>query len=267
MFARVEQLAPLPEIATTVMKVVDDPKTTTKEIAEAIAYDPVMAGRVLRTSNTPFFCRSSPVTTIEDACRRLGLNTVRNIVIASSMIGSSNHGTAPPPGFWAHSLTVSFAAIHASALLGMRHLAEPLFLSGLMHDLGHLVVGPLGAGSFTDDAARLDAERRNLETDHAEIGGEIAAMWNLPAHVVETARFNHDPDKASEFCDLVSLVHVIDGLDRMYRDGVDADDELSKGLSEFAIDTIAADRRTLHTLYTSLPSVHAEVESLHAALG
>ena len=33
-----------------------------------------------------------------------------------------------------------------------------------------------------------------LGTDHAEIGAQILAHWNLPADVINAVRWHHDPD-------------------------------------------------------------------------
>jgi HD-like signal output (HDOD) protein len=42
------------------------------------------------------------------------------------------------------------------------------------------------------------------------VGGWLAERWNLPDHLVEAIRLHHQPGKAGENKDLVSLIHCAD---------------------------------------------------------
>jgi HD-like signal output (HDOD) protein len=93
---------------------------------------------------------------------------------------------------------------------------ERVFVAGLLHDLGHLImyqeVPELAAAAlqtFGDGAVELcQAERSLLGFDYAEVGGELLAQWGLPESLVEAVRLHTDPARATRHPLLASLVHI-----------------------------------------------------------
>jgi len=56
----------------------------------------------------------------------------------------------------------------------------------------------------------LEAEESVLGVTHADVGGWLAARWNLPDHLIEAMSLHHAPASATINPDLVALVHCAD---------------------------------------------------------
>ena len=101
--------------------------------------------------------------------------------------------------------------IHCRRGTGQRqkkHGSIDVFTPALLHDVGKLVLGSFVQEEFETIkriAAKgvpfVVAENMILGTDHAEVGARILAHWNLPAEVISTVRWHHDPE-SSVACDL-----------------------------------------------------------------
>jgi HD-like signal output (HDOD) protein len=91
------------------------------------------------------------------------------------------------------------------------------YLAGLLHDIGRIAL----RATTLYDAARLRgleqsgcpavyAEDLILRTDHAILGGQIAAMWRLPGHLARAIRQHHRPETAtSPFAHVLYLAEYL----------------------------------------------------------
>jgi putative nucleotidyltransferase with HDIG domain len=104
-----------------------------------------------------------------------------------------------------------------------RDLASPIeqddaFASGLLHDIGYLVLALRPQHQFGRFIERvragespLDVERDLFGVTHAEVGAHLLAIWGLPSTVVDSVQYHHDPGSAPEASRRVtSIVHVAD---------------------------------------------------------
>ncbi len=76
-------LPSLPEVALKVQKLAADPNSSMKEIADAIAQDPAIAGQMLRLAQTLRYSHpQNRVTTLPDAIIRVGLRGTMNVMLS-----------------------------------------------------------------------------------------------------------------------------------------------------------------------------------------
>jgi len=66
--------------------------------------------------------------------------------------------------------------------------------------------------SMREEIPFVEAERRWLGIDHAEVGAELLRHWGLPDRLVQACRWHHDPDGAPEPSTAADLVHAADAL-------------------------------------------------------
>ncbi|MDR3078279.1 MAG: HDOD domain-containing protein [Planctomycetota bacterium] len=206
--AVLDNLKDMPSLPTVVAKIIGliaNPKTTASDINAVISRDPGLVTRILKLVNSSFYGFSRRITTITSAVVILGFSKVRDIALSSfvfdSFVGGPGSRRAVLDGLWRHSLG---AALFCSAIT--RRIdpkgEEDAFIRGLLHDLGKFVMirgAPEDARKVLDLTAReenllcLEAERRSLSYDHAELGAAVLERWNLPAMTVEVVRRHHDP--------------------------------------------------------------------------
>ncbi len=219
------ELPAFPEVLLRLQKTMRDPDTSVAEIATIIELDPVLAGRVLRISNSVHYNRSSrQITSLPLAITRMGMRVLFRLVYSLRLVDMfSDCRKIDSRSFWRHSLAVALF----TQFLGKRVLSDPgeedvAYLSGLMHDVGIAVFAyliPEEYGSFLDSAKEREQplevlEREEFGIDHPELGFQfIRTRWNVDEQVAFGVRFHHEPFYGSEDerrCE--QLVNIANGI-------------------------------------------------------
>ncbi|WP_018954969.1 HDOD domain-containing protein [Thioalkalivibrio sulfidiphilus] len=222
-----EGLVSLPAIAVRLNELVEDPKSSTADIASLISQDPSLTLRLLKLANSPLYGFSTSVDTITRAVTVIGAGRIRDLVIATT-VPKAFDGVENPllslEDFWRHSIYCGLAArLMAEQVMPKR--AETVFIAGLLHDIGRLLIfnrepdeahqAFLLALQKSSELGPQSAEREVLGYDHAEVGGELAARWKLPVSLQECIRWHHRPGDARDYPMEVALVHMANSVAHM----------------------------------------------------
>jgi len=216
----ISELPPVPHVAIRMNQLLHDRRATARDVGQLLASDPSIASNVLSLANSSFYGATQRVGTLTHAVLVLGFNTVRNVVSASSLIRALSTKQDPEEQvqFWRHSLACGTLA----KLIAVRNgHADPeeLFLQGLLHDVGEIVLRGWCAESMTqvdalilEGTPRWEAELGLLGTTHAHVGGALMELWQLPPSHVDVVRNHHTPDLARESEQQAAIIHVADAL-------------------------------------------------------
>lgn len=216
--AQIESLGVLPEVALEVLRIADDPGSSAAELERAIARDPLIAGRLFKLANSSFFSRGAELRTLSQAVRRLGFRTIKSLVLAASAASVLGRRIRAygyvERGLWDHSIAVALAGRSIARTLGLAGEVESeIFLGGLLHDVGKLVLEPFLRERLPQPSAvSLEVERSALSLDHAQVGARIAERWRLPRHAAAVIRSHHAPREAEEFARQAGVVALSDHL-------------------------------------------------------
>lgn len=214
--ARSENLPVLPQIVSQVLKLVDDPDASPKQLESIIERDPAITAKILRVANSSYYGLNQ-VNSIARAISVLGMNQIRSLVISvayQQVIGGRNQSQLfSKLEFWKHSLATATAA----RILGkMRNplKSEELYGAGMMHDVGLLVMDRF-CPELLDQAIKYasdtgmklhEAEQFLFGFDHAQVGGILADKWQLEGMMKAAIVYHHDPDMDDEFQDLTYFI-------------------------------------------------------------
>ncbi len=196
----VENLFSLPELYFQVKKTIDHPKSTIADVAGIVSQDPNISARILKIANSSFFGFASSIETIERAINIMGLAHLQNLVLASTATKAFkgiNRDLVNMKDFWLHSVYVATIA----QLLARKCKIldnERLFVAGLLHDIGHLVIYSTlstHAKTVLDRASKEKLPLQHLESEifgfnYAEVGAELLKQWNIPASIYQPVQ-NH----------------------------------------------------------------------------
>lgn len=170
------------------------------EIAQVIESDPGLAARVLRLANSAFYGRMS-VASVRDAIVRVGTIDVAALVLASEVMQVFRgipRERLNLQQFWEHSLLV---ACYAQTLAPARRKSSvaPVWLCGLLHDIGKLALVRHCPTEYSGVLARVDAGASLLDAEqavfgctHAAVGGALLRAWRLPEELAACALRHHD---------------------------------------------------------------------------
>ena len=78
-------IATLPEVTIKIIELVEDPKSTARDLHEVIKRDPALSVKVLKVVNSAFYGLPGQVASVDRAIILLGLSAVKNIAIAASI--------------------------------------------------------------------------------------------------------------------------------------------------------------------------------------
>jgi HD-like signal output (HDOD) protein len=230
------RLISLPEVFVKVTRMVDDPRTSGAMIARVIGEDPVLTARLLRVANSPLYGFPTRIDTISRAIAVIGTRGLRDLVLAYAAIDTLSRfkdGLIDMEAFWHRSL---FCALTAR-LLGVRLRvieAEALFVTGLLHDIGQLIIVHKLPEMARETHLRARDSGMHLHIlehavigfDHAEVGGELLRQWLLPEHIWEAVQCHHSPGAARHHALNAALIHIAAVVaDTSYASGLSPQDE------------------------------------------
>src|SRR5487761_2235138 len=200
----VNGLVTLPDVFIRINRLVEDPKSTSNEIAKAVGQDPSLTVRLLRVANSSFYGFSSEVDTISKAVAIIGTSQIRNLALAASITSSFEglpNGLVSMEHFWRHSLYCALVARRLSKRVSGCD-ADAVFTAALLHDIGELIIfsrlpqeakdSLLLVQESADELPLYLAERKMMGFDHAQVGGELSRQWKLPLMLEECIEFHHE---------------------------------------------------------------------------
>lgn len=219
----VQGLVSLPEVAMKINDMVDDPEVTIEDIGKLISQDPALTVRVLGIANSPYYGFSSEISTISRAVTVLGTKQIRDVVLSTAVTNAFDGipiDLISVDDFWYHSV---YCGLLAQELANIHNppQGESIFVAGLLHDIGHLVMLNKIPQLMQDALlitlqgecdTLIEAERQVIGSDHVEVGAELARTWHLPAYLVTCIEYHHDPSRATEFQQEVALVHIANAV-------------------------------------------------------
>lgn len=220
----------LPDVYLRLREVMDSGEASMEDVAQVLSLDPALAARVLRIANSAFYGFRSQVDTVSRAAGILGMQKIHDLALAacvSKAVEGLNNPLMDLNTFWYRSVHCGFLAKQIAEGAGMRQ-AESLFVRGLLHDIGHLVLfshypeesRQALACSEQGLEARLAAEREGIGIDAMQLVAELSRIWQLPASFVDTFSHLMQPQQApSPLAREVAMLNIA----VQFSNGVDSD--------------------------------------------
>ena len=226
---KIEQLPTLPVIITELLSLLDNPKSTPREINELIKNDQALTSKTLRLVNSSYYGFPRKIATVTEAIVILGFDTVRNLAVSAGMVKLLKGKSAfDKEQFWYHTVAVAFMA-KVIAKQTKYPNPEIAFVSGLLHDIAKIFEDQY-FGEYFKKATELskasgiplhEAEVEILGYDHGAIGKRLSESWNLPKAIVASISYHHEIEKNiyPEHEQLVALINMSDALVRLKKAG------------------------------------------------
>ena len=262
--ARVEDLPTLPRTVLRITELVNDPKSSARDLARVITDDQVLAARLLKLVNSSFYGFPQRISTITGAIVLLGFDAIRNLLLTTSVFdlfaNRKRISEFPQEQFWDHSLGCAVGA----KVLG-NHLrydkVEELFVSGLLHDIGKIVEMIFMPEQFStitrlvqkENILMFSAEEQILGYTHADVGQLLAEKWNLPPKLISVILHHHRPSTAGRFAQEAAIIHLADIFCRALNIGSGGDNKIPQ-LDKLAWESLKIKTEALEPLIAKTKS-------------
>lgn len=211
-----------PDIYVKVFDLMESPNATAEQMGQVISQDPSLTARLLKIVNSPFYNFSARIDTVSRAIAVVGLRELYSLVVAVSAVKSFSaipNDVVNMDTFWRHSI---YCGIISRLLAKRCHVLHPerLFIAGLLHDIGNLVIynrvpdiaKKLLASADGDEEKLYRAELDELGFTHADLGGELLKQWSLPEGLRDAVTCHHTPGRATAAEMEAAIVHIANVL-------------------------------------------------------
>lgn len=200
--AWIGDLAPMPQVASKALTVVENPGATARELSDLLATDPALAVRVLKIANSAMFSRQREITTINQAVMMIGFKALKGIIVAAVLKQLNKSQSIMERMVWEASMAGAFAASQVAKKLRRRYIEE-IFLLGLLHNLGQFVLltKPDTAKDYIQVLEKVQgnswdfvtAEQEVFGFAHPLLGALVCKKWNFPPEVCQVILHYKNP--------------------------------------------------------------------------
>ncbi len=224
---RITELPPMPEMAKKIIHLNANPYARAEDLSALITLDPSLSAQIMRYAKSPFFGYRGKIGSVQEAISRvLGYDMVMNIALglaATSTFTIPKKGPLGLESFWKHSIYSATLSQIIGKSLPKNNQPQTgiMYLSGLLHNFGFLLLGHL----FKDEFKKLNQaiinnpdepvtrhELNVLGVDHTEIGAWLMQAWNMPTEIITTIREHHNENYSGIDEQYANLTLIADRL-------------------------------------------------------
>ena len=200
---RIEEIPTLPVVSQKILDVMSDPDASYKNIASMVEYDQALALKILKIANSSFYGSINKISSLEHAMVKLGMNEIKSIILGISVhkfLSSNGSGLFDMEKFWEHSIVCSQISKYLGNHFRIKN-NDTLFLGGLIHDMGKVVIGQYFYDEFLEIIEYIDvnhssfseAEKAVIGTTHYQIAAKLLSQWKFPKEVIINVLYHHAP--------------------------------------------------------------------------
>lgn len=213
-------LPSLPEIALHINAALENDNLSAKKLAQTIQMDPIIAARIVQVANSALYINSGKSDSIQNAIARIGLESIRNIVMGVVLrdlfMPDTELVVHKMTQFYEHSIRIGVICYElAKKIPGFK--PDRAFLFGLLHDIGAIPILVVA-----DTHTHLAHKASNIDTVltqlKSHIGGMVLQQWQFDKELIDNAKqaynWKRDITKA-DYCDIVQVAlkhsHLVGG--------------------------------------------------------
>ena len=216
--SRTADLVSLPDIYIRLKTVVDDPESSMADVADVVANDPALTARLLKIANSPYFGFPAKITTVARATSLLGTQQIHDLVLATTVAEAFSgipSELISMQDFWSNSIRCGLLCRRLAQECNVLD-SERLFVEGLLHDVGHLIMYqglPEASAAALLESQQQDkplflVERELIGCDYAQVGFALMRSWHFPPGLIESVRYQNEPARAEDFPLEVAIMHI-----------------------------------------------------------
>lgn len=218
--SRSVKLISLPDVYMRLKAAVNAPNTSMSDIAMVIGHDPALTARLLKLVNSSFYGFAANIDTVTHAINLLGTRQVEELVFATTIASSLSKSRFSTEimtmyDFWFKSVYCAVTARLLAFTCEDIDTERP-FVSGLLHDIGHLVMyaeipdeaSPAIRMAREQNAELYRMEQELLGFDYAKVGADLLRNWSLPESLVEIIGCQNEPARSEQYQLETAILHI-----------------------------------------------------------
>ncbi|EHR42652.1 MULTISPECIES: HDOD domain-containing protein [Alishewanella] len=196
----VVELFSLPDSYFRVRELMESDTASLDDIAEVILLDPVLTSKLLKLANSAIYRLPYQVDSVSKALLVLGKTQVYNLILSigiSSACSQINCTAIDLERFWEQSVNAALIAKYLATHISLKS-ADRTYVSGLLHNIGELVVAQQNAEiatecqQYSSEIKPWQLQQRKLGFTYASCGAELLHLWQLPDAIADPVALQHN---------------------------------------------------------------------------
>ena len=221
--AQIKQIPTFPDHIVRLVEAIDSAKSSAPEVAALIEQDPGLTTNLLKLANSAFYGFLGRVTTVREAVVLIGLRELKNLVLGTTVFRTFS--TPSQTGFdrrelWRHSVVCAFLTKMLAREAFLVDQEGTIMISGLLHDVGKVVVDQYFPSAFIEVLRRVreesvtfsQAEKQAVGYTHYQIGATLLKRWNFPEEIAFPVFYHHAPWLDTRFTASSATVYLANHL-------------------------------------------------------
>ena len=233
----------LPEAVIKVKQLIDDDATSMDDIADVINYDPAIMSQVLKIANSALYQFPNAITTVTKAIQVIGTGAIYDLVLAYG-VANAFKGIAlnvvDLEKFWEQSVSCALLCKFLAEAVGLKE-PEKLFVCGLLHNLGELVLVQLNpedankCASISSENTPLLLQKKYLGFSYVDISFELLKLWGIPLDISQLVSKTHVSEhtaqsKSEKIIQLAFLLALNNVHSELYSTHADITEDMYKSI-------------------------------------
>ena len=203
-YSKIDEIPTLPAVVPKLLGVMERSGANASDIAGTISTDPALSSKILKVANSAYYGFPQEILSLKLAMPLLGRNMVKSLALSIGVIQSlPSHKKSPnfsDKGLWVHGLAVATLMQELGKKFNNGGSAEHFFITGLLHDIGKVVLNQHFNELFLEALAEVHnegiaglhiAESRLIGFDHGEIGAMLLTRWKFPDVISNSIAAHH----------------------------------------------------------------------------
>ena len=215
------KLPALPCIFYQINDAINNPRSSARDIADIIKTDSSLSARLLRIANSVLYGFRSKIDTISRAVVVIGTKEIGSLALGITIMTQFNNIPShimDMKSFWKHNMACGIAS---RIIAGHKNIAnlERLFIGGLLHDIGRLILCKYLPDRLlaslqraqSEDKFLYEVEPETVGLKHSTIGALLLKEWRLPVSLENIVKYHHQPLQAQDSLEpaIVNLADII----------------------------------------------------------
>ena len=208
-----------PSIVFELNDVIANPRSTADDIAQVVQKSPSLTARLLKIVNSTFYGFPSKIDKISSAVILLGTKEIASLALGISIFSTFDKISKKIVdmfSFLKHSIACGIISRMLAAHKGIPQ-TEQFFVSGLLHDLGRLII----YGNFPEDSHNIlqrsqttsnllyEIEKDYFGCNHCHVAKHLMQQWKLPISLENNIFYHHNPSEAQQQV-AATIIHLAD---------------------------------------------------------
>jgi len=214
-----EKLCVLPDVYLRLKELMDDESASLVDIANILALDPALSSSLLKIANSALFNFPREIDSISKAISILGMAEVHNLVNtygATAAFSKLDAAIIDMDRFWEISVDCALLCKYLAQKKGLSN-SKSLFLSGLLHNIGELVVMQTDpkkvqyCQQYDKNETPWQRQQDALGFTYANCTVELLTIWQLPESIISPIRLFHSA-YGEDISEIPSLLYICSRL-------------------------------------------------------